>query len=38
MLLGVYTGPLYRYIVEYPKREGISGATILRGFMGFGTR
>jgi PII-like signaling protein len=28
--------PLYRYIVEYLKREGISGATVLRGIMGFG--
>jgi PII-like signaling protein len=32
-----YNGkPLYRYIVEYLKREGISGATVLRGMMGFG--
>jgi len=28
--------PLYRYIVEYLKKEGISGATVLRGIMGFG--
>jgi len=32
-----YNGKLlYRYIVEYLKKEGISGVTVLRGFMGFG--
>jgi len=28
--------PLYRYIVEYLKKEDISGATVIRGIMGFG--
>jgi len=44
ILLRIYIGesdtykgkPLYRYIVEYLKKEGISGATVLRGVMGFG--
>ena len=44
ILLRIYVGesdmyagkPLYRYIVEYLKKEGISGATVLRGMMGFG--
>jgi len=44
ILLRIYIGesdtykgkPLYRYIVEYLKKEGISGATVLKGFMGFG--
>jgi hypothetical protein len=28
--------PLYRYIVEYLKREELAGVTVLRGIMGFG--
>jgi len=28
--------PLYKYIVEFLKKEGIAGATVLRGIMGFG--
>jgi len=44
ILLRIYIGesdtyagkPLYRYIVEYLKKEGIAGATVLRGISGFG--
>jgi len=44
ILLRIYIGesdscggkPLYRYIVEYLKREGLAGATVLRGVSGFG--
>ena len=44
ILLRIYIGesdmyagkPLYRYIVEYLKKEGLSGATVLRGISGFG--
>jgi len=33
----IYRGrPLYRHIVEYLKREGIAGATVLRGITGYG--
>ena len=28
---------LYQYLVEKAKEEGISGATVFRGIMGFGT-
>lgn len=28
--------PLYRWLVEMMKREKISGATVLRGILGFG--
>ncbi|MBI5553637.1 MAG: DUF190 domain-containing protein [Candidatus Diapherotrites archaeon] len=28
--------PLYRYIVEMLKKEGIAGATVVRGITGFG--
>lgn len=44
ILLRIYIGesdiyhgkPLYRYIVEYLKKEGLAGATVLRGISGFG--
>ena len=44
VLLRVYIGeadmyqgkPLYRYILEFLKGEGIAGATVLRGIAGFG--
>ncbi len=28
--------PLYRYLVEFFKEEGLAGATVLRGILGFG--
>ena len=28
---------LYQYLVEKAKKEGISGATVFRGIMGYGT-
>ncbi len=28
--------PLYRYLVEFFKKEGIAGATVIRGIYGFG--
>jgi PII-like signaling protein len=28
---------LYQYLVEEAKKEGISGATVFRGIMGYGT-
>ncbi|HIH69614.1 DUF190 domain-containing protein [Methermicoccus shengliensis] len=28
--------PLYKYLVEMFKKEGIAGATVLRGFLGYG--
>jgi len=28
--------PLYRYLVEFFKKEGLAGATVLRGILGFG--
>jgi len=28
--------PLYMYIVEYLKQQGVAGATVLRGITGFG--
>jgi len=44
ILLRIYIGesdryegkPLYRYLVEFFKREGFYGATVLRGITGFG--
>jgi PII-like signaling protein len=44
ILLRIYIGesdtydgkPLYKYIVEYLKRERIAGVTVLRGISGFG--
>ncbi|NOY10981.1 MAG: DUF190 domain-containing protein [Archaeoglobi archaeon] len=44
ILLRIYLGesdryegkPLYRYIVEFLRREGIAGATVLRGMLGYG--
>lgn len=44
ILLRIYIGesdrfegkPLYRYIVEFLRREGIAGATVLRGMLGYG--
>ncbi len=44
VLLRVYIGesdrygdkPLYRYIVEMFKKEGLAGATVLRGIEGYG--
>ena len=30
--------PLYQAIVEFLKKEGIAGATVLRGIMGFGAK
>jgi hypothetical protein len=44
ILLRIYIGesdtfdgkPLYKYIVEYLKREGVAGVTVLRGISGFG--
>lgn len=46
ILLRIYIGesyrykgkPLYTYIVEMLKAEGIAGATVFRGIMGFGKR
>ena len=43
-LLRIYLGesnkyegkPMYHAIVEYLRREGIAGATVLRGFEGYG--
>jgi hypothetical protein len=32
-----YNGvPLYKYLVEFFKKEGLAGATVLRGVSGFG--
>ena len=32
-----YNGkPLYKYLVEMFKKEGLAGATVLRGIMGYG--
>ncbi len=28
--------PLFRYLVEFFKKEGMAGATVLRGILGFG--
>lgn len=28
--------PLYEFIVEEARRQGLAGATVLRGFIGFG--
>ncbi|WP_029552100.1 DUF190 domain-containing protein [Thermocrinis jamiesonii] len=28
--------PLYKYITEYCKKEGIAGVTVLRGILGYG--
>jgi uncharacterized protein len=28
--------PLYQYLVEFFKKEGLAGATVLRGISGFG--
>ncbi len=28
--------PLYKYLVEFLKKEGIAGATVIRGIYGFG--
>ena len=28
--------PLFRYLVEFFKKEGLAGATVLRGILGFG--
>jgi len=28
--------PLYRYIVEYLRKEGMAGATVIRGITGYG--
>ncbi len=28
--------PLYKYVVEFCKREGIAGATVFRGILGYG--
>ncbi len=28
--------PLYKYLVEFLRREGIAGATVIRGIYGFG--
>ncbi|AKG91693.1 hypothetical protein GAH_00982 [Geoglobus ahangari] len=44
ILLRIYLGesdryegkPLYRYIVEFLRKEGIAGATVLRGMLGYG--
>ncbi|WP_457591387.1 DUF190 domain-containing protein [Geoglobus sp.] len=44
LLLRIYVGesdrfegkPLYRYIVEFLRREGIAGATVIRGMLGYG--
>lgn len=44
LLLRIYVGesdrydgkPLYRYIVEFLRKEGIAGATVLRGMLGYG--
>jgi len=30
------TGPLYEWIVKEAKAQGLAGATVLRGLMGFG--
>ena len=30
--------PLYQWIVEYLKKERISGATVIRGILGYGPR
>ncbi|WP_346297678.1 DUF190 domain-containing protein [Geoglobus acetivorans] len=44
ILLRIYIGesdkyegkPLYRYIVEFCRKEGIAGTTVLRGMLGYG--
>ncbi len=44
LLLRIYVGesdrfegkPLYRYIVEFLRKEGIAGATVIRGMLGYG--
>ncbi|MFA5397733.1 MAG: DUF190 domain-containing protein [Methanomicrobiales archaeon] len=44
VMLRIYIGesdhyegkPLYRYLVEFFKKEGLCGATVLRGISGFG--